>query len=111
MANRRLAVLPRTYATDTHGDRVPSGFGPQTPAYPGLAQIQGDSPLGQPGGRTWVLDLDPTLDPVNQQDMVIDPDSGEQWNATSAQLIRNTLMPLLDHIRVEARLYQGGSRS
>jgi hypothetical protein len=111
ITDRSLAVRHRIQAQDSHGDRIAAGFGDAGPALPGLAQIQPDTPLGQPGDRTWVLDLDPSLWPVAQQDMVVDPGSGLQWSVTSAQLLTNARMPLLDHIRVEARLYQGGSEA
>lgn len=110
--DRMLATRARTFAEDSHGDKVATGFGPASDAYPGLAQIGPDTPLGQPGDRPWVLDLDPALDPVSQQDLVVDVNSGEQWNVTSAQLITNAWFSQLNHIRVEARLYvTGGSES
>jgi hypothetical protein len=111
MTDRSLAVRHRIMAEDSHGDRVATGFGTATAALPGLAQEQGDTPLGQVGDRTWVLDLDPSLWPVYQQDLVVDVANGLQWNVTSAQLLQNTRMPLLNHIRAEARLYQGGSEA
>ncbi|HEY1668521.1 MAG TPA: hypothetical protein VGG54_22750 [Trebonia sp.] len=109
MANRQLAVRARIVRNDSHGDRVAAGFGDPGQAYPGLAQEQGDTPLGTPGDRTWVLDLDPAVWPVAQQDMVVDTVSGQQWNVTSAQLMTNVLMPFINHVRCEARLYAGGS--
>lgn len=111
ISDRLLAVRHRAQSEDGHGDRVPAGFGPPSEALPGLAQEQPDTPLGTPGDRTWLLDLDPGLWPVYQQDMVLDPGSGQRWNVTSAQLRTNARMPLLNHVHVEARLFTSGSGS
>lgn len=111
MANRTLGVRRRIVTDDSHGDRVAAGFTDPDTALPGLAQEQPDTPLGQPGGRTWIIDLDPRLWPVAQQDMVIDVDTGEQWNVTSAQLLQNTQFPVVNHVRIEARLFDGGSKA
>lgn len=105
MANRMLALQPRVATADAHGDMVPAGFGPQTAAYPGIANVGPDVPLYQMGGRTWTLDVDPALWPVGQQDMIVDAVTGEQWQVTSADLIQHTLMPLLDHVRITAHYY------
>lgn len=111
ITNRALALRPRQAGTDGHGDRVATGFGPPGNAYPGLAVINADTPLGTPGGRTWRLACDPRLWPVAQQDMILDPDSGQQWQVTSAQLHTSPVAPWLNWIAVEAREYDSGTRA
>lgn len=105
MADRMLAVRSRIETPDTHGDLVADGFAAAGAPYPGIAVIGPDVPLYQPGGRTWTITADANLWPVNQQDLIVDVGSGEQWQVTSADLIRHTLMPLLDHIEIEAHSY------
>lgn len=105
MADRMLAVRSRIAAPDAHGDQAAGGFGPPGTAYPGIANIGPDVPLYQPGGRTWTLVVDDHLWPVNQQDLIVDVNTGDMWQVTSADLIRHTIMPLLDHIEIEAHSY------
>lgn len=111
IANCTLTVRHRIVGTDGHGDRTATGFGPAGAAYPGNATENGDTPLGTPGSRTWSLALDPALWPVYQQDMVVDPVSGQQWQVTSAQFMPHPLFPEVEHIQVQAHQYTTGTRA
>lgn len=70
--------------------------------WPGRVSQGPDAPIGQPGGRTWVLALDPAAWPLLQGDLVVDVGSGEQWLVTSADLLNNNADSAIDYIRVEA---------
>jgi hypothetical protein len=79
--------------------------------WPGRAEERGDVAIGQVGGRTWVLAVDPAAWPLYQQDMVVDADSHEEWLITDADLATNNADPVVDYIRVEAHLRAtGGTR-
>lgn len=105
MANRMLARRARIAGTDAHGDKTAAGFADPGPGYPGIATIGGDVAEYQPGGRTWTLAVHPALWPLEQQDLIVDVDSGEMWEVTSAQNIKHTLMPLLNYVEVQAHSY------
>lgn len=102
LADRLLGVRARVTATDTHGYRSTPSWGPLGAALPGRAEQRPDAAIGATGGRTWVLALDPSLWPVGQQDLVVDPDADQWWLVTSADLIKNNADPAIDYIRVEA---------
>lgn len=109
--NRNLAVRARLAGADGHGDRTAAGFAPAGAAYPANATANGNTPLGTPGGRTWSIALDPRLWPVRQQDMIVDPDTGQQWQVTSAQLTDHPLFPTVSYIQVQAHEYTTGTRA
>jgi hypothetical protein len=111
ITNCVLAVRHRVTAADGHGDRVAAGFGPAGFAYPANATENADVPLGTPGGRTWTIALDPALWPVAQQDMIVNPDTGQLWQVTSAQLMDHPIFPQVSYVQVQAHEYEGGTRA
>lgn len=105
MADRQLGVRHRGAAvTDAHGDRVGGDWGALAGPWPGRAAEGPDVPPGLPGGRRWVLAVDPAAWIVLQGDMVVDVDSGQEWLVLSADLLSNTVIGDVDYIRIEAHL-------
>jgi hypothetical protein len=105
MANRRLGVRHHLPATvDGHGDSVGGDLGAELGPWPGRAEERPDVPMGLPGGRTWVLAVDPAAWPVAQRDLIFDADSGQTWTVTSADLLANTVVSDVDYVRIEAHL-------
>ena len=39
------------------------------------------------------------------EDLIIDTGSGELWEVQSAPLVNHTVMPLLNHVEIQAHLY------
>jgi hypothetical protein len=58
--------------------------------------------------HSWVLALDPGLWPVREGDHVIEPVTGREWLVVSANLLHNSLDPVVDYVRVEAEARQAG---
>ncbi|MFF4777536.1 hypothetical protein ACFY05_32235 [Microtetraspora fusca] len=111
LPDRQLGVRRREApAVDAHGDAVGGGWGGLLGPWPGRAEESGDVPAGLPGGRTWVLALDPAAWPVHQNDLVEDPRARMQWLVTSADLLKHNADPAIDYIRVEAHLRDAGTR-
>ncbi len=88
--------------TDGHGDRSEPLWGALKGPWPGRASQGPDVPVGQPGGRTWVLAVDPAAWPMLQGDLVYDPDGRREWLTLSADLLTNNADPAIDYSRVEA---------
>jgi hypothetical protein len=113
MANRRLGVRHRLLAVvDGHGNAVSGDWGLMLGPWPGRAEERPDVPMGRPGGRPWVLAVDPAAWPVGQVDLIVDPDSGQTWTVTSADLLANTAISDIDYVRIEGHLRTGtGTRA
>jgi hypothetical protein len=111
LANRRLGIrhaVPGPVAG--HGDRPPE-WGAVAGPWPGRAEEGGDVALDEVGGRVWVLALDPAAWPVQQRDLVVDADSGQEWLVTWADLRTNNVASDADYVRVEAHARtQSGTR-
>lgn len=102
LANRSLGVRSRTTGTDAHGYRSGPSWGSLRGPWPGRAEQGPDAPIDQPGGRTWVLAVDPRAWPVYQGDLVEDPVTGMGWLVISADLLANNADDSINYIRVEA---------
>lgn len=102
LANRSMGIRRRTVTMDAHGDRAKSGYGVLAGPWPGRAEEKDDAPIGQVGGRPWVLAVDPAAWPVNQQDVIVDVDSKQEWVVTKADLRTNNIQNFVDYVRVEA---------
>ena len=101
MADRSLGLVRREYgAMDSDGDVAPiEGRGTLQGPWPGRARVEPDG--------TWVLALAPEAWPVARRDLVMDPYSGDEWIVTTAQLRRNTMDPVVDHVAVTAMIRTG----
>lgn len=106
LPERALGVRTQAVVTDTHGHRLSGSWGALRGPWPGRAEQGADvAPLRGPGGRTWVLALDPRAWPVRPGDLVEDPGSGERWLVTSADLLTHNADPAIDYVRVEAHTH------
>lgn len=95
MPNAQLGIRRRVEGVrDSHGDRVPTGWGAMTDPLDGLLKEEADS--------TWIVGLDPSLWPVRQNDMVIDGATGGAWLVTTANLITHSLDDTVNWIRCTA---------
>lgn len=110
LTDRRLGVRRQTVpAPDAHGDLPGGAWGPLIGPWPGRGEEGDDVPAGGIGGRVWLMGVDPQGWPVRRGDLIVDPDTGEEWLVTTARLIRNNADPVVDYVRVEAHLREGGS--
>jgi hypothetical protein len=114
LANRSLGVRHRTVAgQDEHGYVYTSGWGALVGPWPGRAEEGPDAPIGEIGGRTWVLAVDPQAWPVEQGDLVVEVVNGEPvttWLVLSADLLRNNADARVDYVRIKAHLRTDGTR-
>jgi hypothetical protein len=95
LANTRLGLRRRYDAgKDSHGARLPGGWGAISDVLAGFEQELPDA--------TWVLGLDPTLWPARQGDMVISGVTGSAWLVTTADLIKHPVDSTVDWIRLTA---------
>jgi hypothetical protein len=111
LPDRTLGVRRRAAGSvDAHGDRPGGGWAAVAGPWPGRAAEGPDVPVGQAGGRAWVLAMDPRAWPVSQGDLAVDPVAAVEWLVTSADLLVNNASPEVDYIRVEAHLRTTGTR-
>ncbi len=101
LPNTTLGVRRRVEgARNSHGERMPAGWGEVVGPQPGRTREQADA--------TWSLGVDPALWPVRQGDLVIATDGGS-WLVTSANLIQNNFDHRVDWVRVIAAHRTNGS--
>lgn len=105
LPDRLLGVRPKVLTVDAHGYSSGSSWGALKGPWPGRAEQRPDVPVGQPGGRTWVLALDPAAWPVLQGDLIADSGDGSRWLVTSADLLTNNADGAIDYVRIEAHTY------
>ncbi|MEV8634264.1 hypothetical protein AB0395_21675 [Streptosporangium sp. NPDC051023] len=113
LPDRSLGVRRRTGgAIGSHGERTGYTWAAMVGPWPGRADEGPDTAIGEIEGRVWVLAVDPAAWPVYQKDLVVDPDSGQAWLVTSADLLEHTEYPEVSYIRVEghARTVEGATR-
>lgn len=92
--NTQLGVRVRAEGgRDAHGSRLPAGWGPLTPLFPGLVK---EDAQGQ-----CVLGLDPALWPVRVDDLVVSS-AGAGFLVKSADLLQNAFDSTVDWVRVTA---------
>jgi hypothetical protein len=95
MADRSLSVRHRSPGTlDSHGDVVGGAWGAVQGPWPGRAH---EGPNG-----AWTLAVDEAAWPVLAGDIIVQPDNGRQWIATTAQLMQNNLDSSVNYVRVDA---------
>lgn len=100
LPNASLGVRRRVEgARNSHGQRVPAGWGPLVDPAPGRTNEGADA--------TWRLGLDPGLWPVRQGDLVISL-TGGSWLVQTADLIQNNYDSTVDWVRVTALHRTGG---
>lgn len=111
LADRLLGVRYRELAaTDGHGDVYAQSWGALAGPWPGRGMEGPDVPVGQPGGRSWVLAVDPEAWPLAQGDMVVEILSDavvRRWLVTSADLLHHSVDPSVNYVRVEAHARTG----
>ena len=97
LPNTRLGLRRRVIeeARNSHGERVPAGWGQVVGLYDGRTNETAEG--------TWALGLDPALWPVRKDDLVIAP-SGAMWLVQTADLIQNNYDSYVDWVRVSGLL-------
>lgn len=102
LTNCVLGVRNRPAVTlDVHKMPVPGAEGALRGPWPGRKKEAQD--------RSWTLALDPGAWPVAEHDVVEEPASGSRWTVVVADLVTNVADPLVDYVRVEARVQVSGS--
>lgn len=105
LPDRLLGVRHRAApSVDGHGDRSAPSWGGIVGPWPGRAAEGPDVPVGDVGGRSWIIALDSAAWPVLQGDLVAEPASAREWLVNSADLLSNNADASIDYIRVEAHI-------
>ena len=100
MSDRWLGVIRRDEGPmDSDGDTPVEGRGPLLGPWPGRAREEQDG--------TWTIAVDAAAWPMEPRDLVIEPSTGTEWYVTTCQLLRNTLDPVVDYVRITAMVREG----